>query len=454
MKTLITLLILVIVSTASYSKPDFKKIESFNYSRYISYDKIDYYGNQYFVSTGIAGKGHVILIFDSSFLLKDSISQPQLLNYLKDDLNLTDWDYVVIYEFAIDSSGKLWLATNKGVVVYDIAKKEIVKSYHYKNSVLPQKEIFNIFIEKDTIVIYPYANEIYYFSNNIFRKVIFPTDTTNGEWTKLPYSYNAVLHRGKFYYLTGFSKNLIVFDGINFTLYDSGDYIVDKYQQHGHLLKYYNGSVYFFEIKNRLNLIKFTDGIFSVTDFNKSDIFKIPNNCVLYYYDFEFDNIGNIWLSFQTNDTVTNKIQQYLLRYNSVTDFDLYKIEDLINGFNDGAFEISITPETNEIFLSTNYSIYKTDLNTDVKETADNLPNLFLLNVFPNPAKDFIDIQTSKVLETSEVSKVQIFDMLGIEMFSVVMGLDLSTQRINISHLPAGVYYIRIGDKVEKFVKM
>jgi hypothetical protein len=26
--------------------------------------------------------------------------------------------------------------------------------------------------------------------------------------------------------------------------------------------------------------------------------------------------------------------------------------------------------------------------------------------------------------------------------------------RIDISHLPAGVYFIKIGDKVEKFVKM
>jgi hypothetical protein len=85
------------------------------------------------------------------------------------------------------------------------------------------------------------------------------------------------------------------------------------------------------------------------------------------------------------------------------------------------------------------------------------------INIIPNPASDFINIQfqTSEVLKTSEVSKVQIFDILGLEVISVGTGLDLSsngldlsTLRIDVSHLPSGVYFIRIGDRMEKFVKM
>ena len=456
MKKLMFFLMLVCLQTFCFSKPDFKKIESYNYNRYSLYDKIDFYGNQYFVKAGVVHEGSAILIFDPSFQLKDSIMNTQLLNYLKDDLNLNDWDYVVINDFAIDSLGNLLLATHKGVVVYNIAKKEFVKSYHYKNSVLPQTPISNIFIEKDTIVIYPNANEIYYLTDNELTKVEFPIDTTMGEWTKFNISNNAVLHQGKFYYLAGFSKNLIVYNGENFSLYDSGDYIVDKYQQHGHLLICNNGSVYFFEIKNRLNLIKFTDGEYSVTDFIKSGIFTIPDNCVLYNYNFKFDNTGNLWLGFQTNDTISSKIEKYLLRFNTVTDYSLYKIEDLISGYDDGAFRISIIPETNEILLCTNYSIYKTDLNTDVKETAENLPNLFLMDVFPNPAYDFITIQLSnKELQLfASEDKVQIFDVLGIEVMSESIHPMTGSHRMNVEKLPAGVYFIRIGNKVEKFVKM
>ncbi len=39
-------------------------------------------------------------------------------------------------------------------------------------------------------------------------------------------------------------------------------------------------------------------------------------------------------------------------------------------------------------------------------------------------------------------------------MMSVGIGLDLSSQRIDVSNLQSGVYYIKIGDRVEKFVKM
>ncbi|MBX3043594.1 MAG: T9SS type A sorting domain-containing protein [Candidatus Kapabacteria bacterium] len=50
--------------------------------------------------------------------------------------------------------------------------------------------------------------------------------------------------------------------------------------------------------------------------------------------------------------------------------------------------------------------------------------------------------KTSDVLETSDV-----YDRI------IGTGLDLSTQRIDVSHLPAGVYFIRVGNMVEKFVK-
>ena len=77
-------------------------------------------------------------------------------------------------------------------------------------------------------------------------------------------------------------------------------------------------------------------------------------------------------------------------------------------------------------------------------------------SIYPNPSSDFITIQFSnKELQPfAAEEKVQIFDVLGIEVMSLGTGLDLSTQRIDVSHLPAGVYFIRIGNKVEKFVKM
>src|SRR5690606_26908453 len=62
-------------------------------------------------------------------------------------------------------------------------------------------------------------------------------------------------------------------------------------------------------------------------------------------------------------------------------------------------------------------------------------------SIHPNPASDFITIPELNNGLQPIVHKVQIFDVLGIEVMSVETGLDQSQQRIDISHLPAGVYF-------------
>jgi hypothetical protein len=86
--------------------------------------------------------------------------------------------------------------------------------------------------------------------------------------------------------------------------------------------------------------------------------------------------------------------------------------------------------------------------------------------VYPNPASDFItiQIQPSEGLKPSEGYQVKIFNMVGIEVgqSSLIVNPNnsngqagmLNLLKIDISHLIAGVYFIRIGDRVEKFVKM
>ena len=79
------------------------------------------------------------------------------------------------------------------------------------------------------------------------------------------------------------------------------------------------------------------------------------------------------------------------------------------------------------------------------------------LIIFPNPTSDFITITLSnKGLQPfATTDKVQIFDILGIEIKDLTPALSKGEGvRIDVSKLPAGVYFIRIGDKVEKFVKM
>ena len=77
-------------------------------------------------------------------------------------------------------------------------------------------------------------------------------------------------------------------------------------------------------------------------------------------------------------------------------------------------------------------------------------------SIFPNPSNDFITITLSnKGLQLfATTDKVQIFDVLGIEVISELIHPMTASHRMNVEKLPAGVYFIRIGDRVEKFVKM
>ncbi|MDR0829066.1 MAG: leucine-rich repeat protein [Prevotellaceae bacterium] len=86
------------------------------------------------------------------------------------------------------------------------------------------------------------------------------------------------------------------------------------------------------------------------------------------------------------------------------------------------------------------------------------------LVIYPNPAKDHIVIegltntpQQSSViagLTRNLLNTVQIYDISGRAVETrYATSLQNDTATINVSHLPAGVYFLRIGDRAAKFVK-
>ncbi|MCO5252237.1 MAG: T9SS type A sorting domain-containing protein [Candidatus Kapabacteria bacterium] len=79
---------------------------------------------------------------------------------------------------------------------------------------------------------------------------------------------------------------------------------------------------------------------------------------------------------------------------------------------------------------------------TSVNDRTDELQ----YNIFPNPASDYITIQTSEGLEIS------ILNLLGETVLSV--NLESQSNRINVSSLAPGMYFIRIGNQIQKFIKL
>ncbi|MEI6088925.1 MAG: T9SS type A sorting domain-containing protein [bacterium] len=86
---------------------------------------------------------------------------------------------------------------------------------------------------------------------------------------------------------------------------------------------------------------------------------------------------------------------------------------------------------------------------TSVKDESE------FIKITPNPAGDFITIalKPSEGFEPSESSAIQIYNTLGEKVMTVEQ-TPSSVQRINISDLPKGIYFVKVGGETAKFVKM
>ncbi len=73
--------------------------------------------------------------------------------------------------------------------------------------------------------------------------------------------------------------------------------------------------------------------------------------------------------------------------------------------------------------------------------------------IFPNPALDYIEITIHKG-SNHGITKIQFYNTLGIEVLSAIVQPMDGNHQINIERFPKGVYFIKIGNRVEKFLKM
>ena len=116
-----------------------------------------------------------------------------------------------------------------------------------------------------------------------------------------------------------------------------------------------------------------------------------------------------------------------------------------------------ITKKGTLLLIDCDGYLWRGEIISDIQDKVDN--NQMLLS--PNPAEDFIEItKPTEGLEPTEVSSnaVRIFNVFGEMVSTSVCSADTSAGggqlRIDVTGLPSGVYFVRVGDKVGKFVKI
>jgi hypothetical protein len=94
--------------------------------------------------------------------------------------------------------------------------------------------------------------------------------------------------------------------------------------------------------------------------------------------------------------------------------------------------------------LGNSYSVKSTISDVQIEEN-----NNFV--IYPNPADDYIYLSSSEKF----IDNIQIFDAMGICIIdNITMSSNFGNFKFDISKLPIGIYFIKIGNKFEKFVKI
>jgi hypothetical protein len=104
------------------------------------------------------------------------------------------------------------------------------------------------------------------------------------------------------------------------------------------------------------------------------------------------------------------------------------------------------------LYIATNKGVYReklTEFGLGVAEKE--LSNSDLIS--PNPASDYINVDLS-FLQRQE-SEIMIYNIFGEFVMTVETGLRPVSTRIDVSALPAGVYFVKVGnEKPKKFIKL
>ncbi|ROL60966.1 T9SS C-terminal target domain-containing protein [Bacteroidetes/Chlorobi group bacterium ChocPot_Mid] len=95
--------------------------------------------------------------------------------------------------------------------------------------------------------------------------------------------------------------------------------------------------------------------------------------------------------------------------------------------------------------------MFVTGSHVGVDDNNQNMNNV----ITPNPANEYIEIIFTINYNLSLSNDyIKIYNIYGENVLSFVINTSSPVQRIDISRLPDGLYYLRLANQVQKFIKL
>ena len=109
-----------------------------------------------------------------------------------------------------------------------------------------------------------------------------------------------------------------------------------------------------------------------------------------------------------------------------------------------------------QFFISTNFAndiwMYLNNIMEPLSVTNQFLNDKIIVS--PNPTSEYIEINIGNVILSEAKNQTKIYNIYGECVITVEEHCNVSLQRIDVSHLPVGIYFIHIGSYTEKFMVM
>jgi photosystem II stability/assembly factor-like uncharacterized protein len=373
--------------------------------------------------------------------------------------------------FSLDKNNKKWVDCNGGLNInkiyklinydgflYALSDYEVYRSTNYGNSWIGigaqslNDSLININITNNVLVVGTQINGMFQFTSiNSFNR--YNLNYLSSRIYDMYYSDSLAIiadeENGCF-----FSRdNMSTWDKIKFpnNLKSSGKII-----SNGKLFIFDYGSKYFstldfkswkidsIKANNILsfdneNYIFISDNSFYFTNDNLKSTKKVSN---LPYISYSFIINNKLFLMTRDSGLISfNKTGMYLGRQNSLK---------FLNGLN-------ITKHFNNenyLFFVLNNNLFRT--NISILDVNDYEKNNVSSHISPNPAIDYI-VVNNVISSEARNPEIEIYNIFGILQELPRPSGTPSKEgetRIDVSNLPAGVYFVKIGDRFEKFIKI
>jgi WD40 repeat protein len=196
---------------------------------------------------------------------------------------------------------------------------------------------------------------------------------------------------------------------------------------------------------------------------NNGKSFAFVNNSLFGQFNISgknLDTLGDVYLDFEIKDIIYSLNDKYLIILSNDNSIKIWDVEanNVIKNYkspdNRTILDVKIYPAGNGFLVRTDRAIrlYILDiLSSCIEQKCDIVTSI---TISPNPTADLININGIQ-LETSIFETIQIYNMFGEPVLYLTPAHSKGEGvRIDVSSLPTGLYFVRVGDKVSKFVKM